>query len=150
MKVTFIKRALLGFPLGMAIGYTISIVFSLAFAKGYYGAVHPELIETFGNEINAVIVQAILWGFIGFIFSGFSVIWEKDNWSLVKQTIITFFVYLLPMMVVGYTLKWFTFNILQVIIFILIFIFIFFFIWISIYLKTKKDVVAFNEKIKKQ
>ena len=149
MKTIFIKRALLGFPLGMAIGYTISIIFSVAFANGYYGAVHPELIATFGNEINAVIFQAILWGLIGFIFSGFSVIWEKDNWSLVKQTTIAFLVYLLPMMVVGYILKWFEFSILQVIIFILIFIFIFFVTWILIYLKTKKDVDAFNKIIKK-
>ena len=150
MKTIFIKRALLGFPLGMAIGYTISIIFSLTFANGYYGAIHPELIETFGNEINAVIVQAILWGLTGFIFSGFSVIWEKDNWSLVKQTTIAFFVYLLSIMVVGYILKWFTFNILQVIIFISIFIFIFFIIWILIYLKMKKDVDAFNAKIQKK
>ena len=148
MKIIFIKRALLGFPLGIAIGYTISIIFSLAFANGYYGAVHPELIEAFGNEINAVIVQSILWGLIGFIFSGSSVIWEKENWSLLKQTTIVFFVYLLPTMVVGYILKWFTFNMLQVIIFISIFIFIFFVIWILIYLKTKKDVQEFNKKIK--
>ena len=94
-----------------------------------------------------MIVQAILWGLIGFIFSGFSVIWEKENWSLVKQTTIAFFVYLLPIMVVGYILKWFTFNMLQVIIFISIFIF--FIIWILIYLKTKKDVDAFNAKIQK-
>ena len=149
MKTLFIKRALLGFPLGMAIGYTINIIFSLAFANGYYGAVHPELIEAFGNEINAVIIQAILWGLLGFIYSGFSVIWEKDNWSLVKQTTIVFFVYLLPMMIVGYILKWYTFNILQVIIFISIFILIFFIIWILIYLKTKKDVDALNAKIQK-
>ena len=148
MKIIFIKRALLGFPLGIAIGYTISIIFSLAFANGYYGAVHPELIEAFGNEINAVIVQSILWGLIGFIFSGSSVIWEKENWSLLKQTTIVFFVYLLPMMVVGYILKWFTFNMLQVIIFISIFIFIFFVTWILIYLKTKKDVQEFNKKLK--
>ena len=149
MKTLFIKRALLGFPLGMVIGHTQNIIFSLAFANGYYGAVHPERIVAFGNEINAVIIQAILWGLLGFIYSGFSVIWEKDNWSLVKQTTIVFFVYLLPMLIVGYILKWFTFNILQVITFISIFIFIFFIIWILIYLKTKKDVDALNAKIQK-
>ena len=150
MKVTFIKRALLGFPLGIAIGYTISIIFSVAFANGYYGAVHPELIETFGSEINAVIVQAILWGLTGFVFAGFSVIWEKNDWSLVKQTTIVFCAYLLPTMIVGYILKWFEFSMLQAIMFVLIFIFIFFFIWVIFYLKAKKDVKAFNERIKKQ
>ena len=148
MKTTFIKRALLGFPLGIAIGYTISIVLSVFFANGYYGAVNPDLAITFGNEINAVIVQAILWGGLGFVFSGFSVIWEKDDWSLVKQTIMAFFAYLLPMMIVGYILKWYTQSILQVVVFILIFVFIFVAIWIAIYLKTKKDVEVLNEKIK--
>ena len=149
MKTKFIKRGLLGFPLGIVIGYTISIVFSLIFARGYYGSVHPELIETFGNEINAVIIQAMLWGITGFIFSGFSVIWEIDDWSLPKQTITAFFAYLLPLMVIGYILKWFVISILQASIFILIFILIFAVIWILTYLKSKKDVELFNEKIKK-
>ena len=149
MKTTFIKRALLGMPLGISIGYIISIIFSLIFAGGYYGAVQPELTTTFGSEISAVIVQALLWGFIGCAFSGFSVIWEKDDWSLVKQTVVAFFAYLLPMMISGYILKWFEFSVLHAIIFVLIFMFIFAVIWICVYLKTKKDVDAFNAKIKK-
>ena len=149
MKTTFIKRALLGIPLGISIGYIISIILSLIFAGGYYGAVNPELAKTFGSEINAVIVQAILWGLIGFDFSGFSVVWEKENWSLVKQTVVGFFAYLLPMIIAGYILKWFTFSVLEVSIFILIFIFNFAVIWILIYLKAKKDVAAFNAKLKK-
>ena len=150
MKAKFIKRALLGFPLGLAIGYTLSIIFSLVFANGYYGAVHPELIASFGSEINAVIIQAILWGLFGSIYAGFSVVWEYDNLSIVKQTAIVFSAYLLPTILVGYILKWFAFSILQVIVFILIFVIIFFVIWILIYFKTKKDVDAFNAKIKKQ
>ena len=149
MKTTFIKRALLGIPLGISIGYIISIITSFIFAGGYYGAVHPELAGTFGSEINAVIIQAILWGLIGFAFSGFSVVWEKDDWSLVKQTVVAFFAYLLPVMISGYILKWFTPSILQVIIFVLIFIFNFAVIWIFFYLKAKKDVDDFNAKIKK-
>ena len=148
MKKTFIKRALLGFPLGMSIGYTMSIIFSLFFADGYYGSVHPELIGTFGTEIAAVIIQAIIWGLFGSIYAGFSVIWENDNLSIVKQTAIVFSAYLLPTFLAGYILKWFKFSIWQVIIFILIFVFIFFVIWILIYLKNKKDVDALNLKIK--
>ncbi|MEG2930077.1 MAG: DUF3021 domain-containing protein, partial [Oscillospiraceae bacterium] len=132
------------------IGYIISIVFSLIFADGYYSAVHPELAITFGSEINAVVVQTILWGLIGFLYSGFSVLWEKDNWSLFKQTVVVFLVYLLPMFIIGYILKWFAFSVLQVIIFILIFIIIFAVIWIFTYLKIKKDVNALNSKIKNQ
>lgn len=149
MKHIFIKRALLGIPLGISIGYIISIIFSLIFANGYYGAVHPELAQTFGNEINAVIIQAMLWGIIGFVYSGFSVIWEKDDWSLTKQTVAVFLAYMLPMIVIGYILKWFTFNILEIFSFVLIFSLIFTLIWIFAYWKLKKDINAINKKIKR-
>ncbi len=43
-----------------------------------------------GNEINAVIVQTILYGILGVGFAASSVIWEIDSWSIVKQTGIYF------------------------------------------------------------
>ena len=86
MKKKIIKRSLLGFPLGITMGYLITILISLGWANGYYSPCVPELISLMGNEINAVIFQTILCGILGVGFAASSVIWEMDSWSIVKQT----------------------------------------------------------------
>ena len=53
-----ILRGLLGFPVGIAIGYVITIVISLIWAQGYYSPCVPELAAAMGNEIYAVTLQA--------------------------------------------------------------------------------------------
>ena len=148
MNNTFIKRGLIGIPIGIVIGYIMSIFLSLAFAGGHYGA-HPEIVKTFGNEINAVIVQTVLWGVLGFVFSGFSVFWEKDNWSLTKQTISVFLVYLLTILPIGYVLKWIKPNFASIALFILIFVSIFISIWVFIYFNMKQNLLKINGTIKK-
>ncbi len=148
MKSNFLKRALLGFPLGVAIGYLLSIVFSVVYAGGYYGAVSPELIALFGSEINAVIIQAVLWGVIGFVFAGFSVVWEVEEWSYAKQTVVVFTAYIVTMTPIALLLRWIDISFISLFLFVAIFIAIFFFIWFAVYLKTRNDIKAINEKIK--
>ena len=62
MKKQIFTRALLGFPLGVAVGYIITIAVSLIWADGYYTPCVPELKELMGSEINAVMLQALLSG----------------------------------------------------------------------------------------
>ena len=76
MKKKIIKRSLLGFPLGITMGYLITILISLGWANGYYSPCVPELISLMGNEINAVIFQTILCGILGVGFAASSVIWK--------------------------------------------------------------------------
>ncbi len=148
MKRSFVKSALLGFPLGITIGYTLSIIFSIVFGGGYYGAVHPELSIILESEINAVIVQAILWGSIGLIFSGASIIWERDDWSLVKQTIVVFSVYLITILPIALILRWINLSLISIMVFVALFIVIFFLIWVVVHLKIKSDIKALNKEIK--
>ena len=49
MKKKIIKRSLLGFPLGITMGYLITILISLGWANGYYSPCVPELISLMGN-----------------------------------------------------------------------------------------------------
>ena len=92
MKKKIIKRSLFGFPLGITMGYLITILISLGWANGYYSPCVPELISLMGNEINAVILQTILCLILGVGFAASSVIWEMDSWSIVKQTGIYFLI----------------------------------------------------------
>lgn len=59
-----------------------------------------------GNEINAVILQALLCGLLGTGFSAGSVIWDIESWNLVKQTGVYFFITASIMMPTAYLLYW--------------------------------------------
>ena len=90
MKKKMIQRGLLGFPLGIAIGFVITVIISMCIGDGSFYPVTPELIDTMKNELNAVILQTILCGIMGTGFAMASVIWKIDSWSLAKQSGIYF------------------------------------------------------------
>lgn len=123
MKKKIFLRSILGFPLGLAIGYVISIIVSLINSNGDYTPCEPTLIAMMGNEINAVMLQALLCGILGMGFAASSVIWELENWGIIKQTGIYFLIF-------G------------------IFVLIFVIIWIIQYTIIRRHVKKMNEALK--
>lgn len=106
MLKKFISRGLFGFPMGLAIGYTFTIITSLIWADGYYAPCMPELVEMVGSEIGAVIVQALLCGLLGGGCAGCSVVWDVETWGLAKQTGIYFLLITVLMMPIAYITYW--------------------------------------------
>lgn len=47
-----IQRGLLGFPLGIAIGFVITVIISMCIGDGSFYPVTPELIDTMKNELK--------------------------------------------------------------------------------------------------
>lgn len=153
MKKKIIARSAIGFPLGIAMGYLITIVISLIWAKGYYSPCIPQLAEVMGNEINAVVLQAILCGILGAGFGGASAIWEIENWSLVKQTGVYFAVISVIMMPIAYFTYWMKHSVTGFLSYFGIFTLIFVIIWIVQFIAGKRNVNKMNEglfKIKKE
>lgn len=148
MKKKLIQRGLLGFPLGISIGYVITIFISIALGEGYYAAVRPELIETMGNEINAVILQAILCGIMGTGFAMASVIWEIETWSLVKQSGIYFAIACAVMFPIAYVANWMQHSIGGVLFYVGIFIAIFIIVWLIQYFIWKRKINDMNKGVK--
>lgn len=64
MKKQILSRGLVGFPVGIAIGFVITLIISAYIGDGSYYPVTPELIGSMGNELNAVILQTVLCGII--------------------------------------------------------------------------------------
>lgn len=148
MKKKIIFRSLLGFPIGVAIGYFITIVISLIWAGGYYSPCVPELVTMMGNEINAVILQAVLCGILGMGFATASVVWEMDDWGLVKQTGIYFLIISVIMMPVAYAAYWMEHSLRGVLSYFGIFVLIFVLIWIVQYAAAKRNVKKMNERLR--
>lgn len=138
---------MLGFPLGLAIGYFITIIISLILANGYYSPCVPELTDAVGSEINAVLLQTLLFGILGSGFAAASVIWEIDNWSLVKQTGIYFLIISIIMMPTAYVLYWMEHSLKGALSYFGIFFIIFAVIWIVQYFISKRIVKKLNETL---
>lgn len=150
MKKKVVLRALLGFPLGIAFGYIITILTSLVWANGFYSPCVPGLIEQMGSEINAVILQAALSGLLGGVFAASSVIWEIENWSIAKQTGIYFAITALVMMPVAYLAKWLEPTVLGFLKYFGIFTLIFIMIWVIQYFVWKSKIEKMNQRIEKK
>lgn len=147
MKKELLKRGLLGFPLGIAIGHIITIVISLFSAKGYYSPCVPSLGDTFGSEIAAVIFQSLLCGILGTSFASASVIWELETWSIAKQTGIYFLVTAATMFPIAWFSHWMKHSLSGFLLYAGIFVGIFIFIWLVQYLIWKNKIEAINEKM---
>lgn len=150
MKKKIFLRSISGFPLGLAIGYLITIIISLIWANGYYSPCIPELIVMMGSEINAVLLQAFLCGILGMGFAASSVIWEIEDWGIVKQTGIYFLIVSIIMMPIAYVTYWMEHSLKGFISYFGIFVFVFAIVWVVQYARDRHNVQKMNEALYKR
>ncbi len=149
MKKELIFRLLVGLLVGIVISYFITIGISLAIGDGDYYPCVPSLIERFGNEITAIIIQTVLSAVLGAGFAGCSLIWEKDEWSLLKQTSIYFSIVSVLMMTIAYICEWMEHSVKGILSYFGIFFAIFIVVWIVQYLIWKARISKIKEGIQK-
>ena len=140
MKKELFSRIFVGLLGGIVISYLITIGISLAIG---------DLIERFGNEVTAIIIQTVLSAVLGAGFAGASVIWEIDKWSLLKQTSIYFGIVSVLMMTVAYICEWMEHSVKGVLSYFAIFVAIFVVVWIVQYLIWKIRIYKIKEGIQK-
>lgn len=150
MKRKLFLRSIFGFPVGVTIGYFITIVISLIMADGQYFPCEPALVALIGSEINAVLLQAILCGLLGAGFSAASIIWDIENWGIIKQTAIYFLVISAIMMPIAYVMYWMEHSMKGILGYFTIFVFIFAVIWIIEYCIIRHNVRKMNETLSKK
>ena len=147
MKKKVILRGLFGLPVGIAIGFVITLLISICIGDGSFYPVTPELIQTTGIELNAVVLQTILCAILGVGFAMASVIWGIDSWSLAKQSGVYFLVISVVMLPIAYFANWTKHSIAGVLSYVGIFVMIFAAVWISQYLLWKRRVKKMNARI---
>ena len=149
MKKKIIMRGLFGLPTGIAIGFVITPIISACIGNGSFYPVTPELIDTMGNELNAVILQTVLCAIMGVGFAAASVIWELDSWSLAKQSGVYFMIISVVMLPIAYVTNWMKHTILGVLSYVAIFAAIFVVVWLSQYLLWKRKIKKMNALVSK-
>lgn len=150
MKKKMVLRGLLGAPLGLAVGYLISIGVSLIAGNGKYLAVAPALAQTFGGELKAVIVQAVIMAVYGMIWAGSSVIWEMDDWSILRQTATHLLITSAATFPTAYLMRWMDHSLGGILLYFGFFFGIYLVIWLSLYSAMKKRIEQLNAKVKEK
>ena len=145
----FARRVFVGLLGGIVISYLITNGISIAIGNGSYYPCVPSLIERFGNEVTAIIMQTALSAVLGAGFAGSSIIWEIDEWSLLKQTSIYFGIVSVLMMTIAYICEWMEHSVKGILSYFGIFVAIFIAVWIVQYLIWKVRVSRIKEKIQK-
>ena len=149
MKKKIILRGLFGLPVGIAIGFVITLLISICIGDGYFYPVTPELIQTTGNELNAVVLQTIMCAILGGGFAMASVIWEIDSWSLAKQSGIYFSIACVTMFPIAYITNWMKHNAIGILSYVGIFVAIFVITWLVQYFVWKRKVKRMNDGVRK-
>ena len=150
MKKKVMLRSLLGAPAALAIGYAITILISLIAGNGEFLAVAPELTETFGSEINAVMVQAGVSMLYGMVWAGSSVIWEVEDWSILRQSVTHLLITSLTTFPIADYLHWMPHTVVGMLTYFGIFFLVYLVIWLSQYSAMKKRVEQLNSKVKEK
>ena len=148
MKKKLIGRGLIGFPVGIAIGYVITVVISICIGDGFFHPVNPELVNKMGSELNAILIQTGLSGIMGTGFAMASVIWEIDSWSLVKQSGVYFAIACVIMFPISYFANWMPHSTGGILSYVGIFVAIFLAAWVIQYSVWKRKITKMNEGIK--
>ena len=87
MKKKIIMRSFMGAPIGVLISVVVAVCISYSIGDGNFHYVSYDLIQECGSEINAVFWQLLVVVLYGAAFGGLSVIWERDDWSIFKQSV---------------------------------------------------------------
>ena len=144
-----IQRGLLGFPLGIAIGYVITVIISICIGDGFFHPVNPELVNKMGSELNAILIQTGLSGIMGTGFAMASVILEIDSWSLAKQSGIYFTIACVIMFPISYFANWMPHSTAGILSYVGIFVAIFVITWLVQYFVWKRKVKRMNDGVRK-
>ncbi len=138
-------RGFIGLPIGVFISTTIALIFSIMW--GTFLPTSAQLIEISGTQLNAALIQYISSCILGFTCASFSVIFEVENWSITKQTIIHSICMFISIFVVAILNHWVSMNFLSILIFIAIWIFIYIIIWIALYTYWKNKILQINRRL---
>lgn len=150
MKKELLFRVFVGVLGGIVLSYFITIAISLIVGDGYYYPCTPSLVERFGSEIAAVLVQTLLSALLGGGFAGCFHLWEKDEWSLLKRTSIYFGIVSVLMMTVAYTCEWMEHSVKGILSYFGIFFAIFVVVWLVQYLVWKARITKIKEELQKK
>ena len=139
MEVIWKKAVILG-AIGMILGIFIG--------AGFWYLMPGEAPET-STSLNAMMLHLLLSGVLGMVANGSSVIYEIEEWSIVRATITHFIIAMGVFYVIAFTLRWFSPADPACWIMSAILVIVYFTIWMVQSLIFKHKVKRMNEELRK-
>lgn len=136
----YFKQAMLwglkyGIPIGLAINYTVILIFS-----GIYGTSYLS----FGYMLKNYVIGVL----VGFGFSALPVIYKIKSWSILRQTVVHFISMLCIYLPCSLIAGWIPMSAVSITIFIIIFTVAYLCYWFSFYFYWKAKIRKLNVAIK--
>lgn len=139
MEVIWKKAVILG-AIGMILGIFIG--------AGFWYLMSGEVPET-STSLSAMMLHLLLSGVLGMVANGSSVIYEIEEWSIIRATITHFIIAMGVFYVIAFTLRWFSPSDPACWIMSAIMVIVYFTIWMVQSLIFKHKVKRMNEELRK-
>ncbi len=147
MKRQILRYCLIGAPIGLALSTLITICISLCIGDGNYYPVVPTLAAECGSELNAVALQALCSMLYGAAWSGASLIWDQEHWSMLRQTVTHLAICSTATLPTAYLMHWMEHSAAGILSYFGIFIAIYAVIWLGMYLRMRQRVRRINARL---
>lgn len=141
----YVFRTLVGIAFGIAITQIIALIVSLFIGNGNFYLFNPVMERVYETSLNAALVQLLSSSLYGGVFGVSTFVFTKDNWSLVKQTVVHFIIITCTCLLCGWLSFWYPHRISGILIAIGECVVTYFIIWFYFYSSYKKSVSKINE-----
>ena len=126
----------------------IGIILGIFVGAGFWYLMSGEVPEA-STGLSAMVLHLLLSGVLGMVANGSSVIYEIEEWSIVRATITHFIISMGIFYVIAFSLGWFSPSDPACWIMSVILVFVYFMIWMVHSLIFKYKVKRMNEELRK-
>ena len=149
MKKEVLKRAVIGFFLGMLIGNFISYISSGRSAVPPV-LVSDDLIRKAGSEMAALIVQTVLSGILGAVSFMGTIFYDLDDWGMTKTMLVHFLLILGVYFPVGFYCGWIEPDLKYILMVTGAMAFAYLIVWVIMYIRYRIETARLNQLVKQQ
>lgn len=149
LKDKAIVQGSVGFGLGVIICTVITAVTSTdLYADGTIHLCAREYAEAVGNELTAFVIQSVLLGLYGALGMGGAVVYEIEEWSILRVTLTHFCTLVTAFFALAFYLRWVSITdgkaLLEL---LLMFVIPYAVIWLVNYLAYKLEIRRINDQL---
>ena len=142
MLMSFLRRAGIGFLLGIVMGDAITVICGYA-QTGTALFFAPEFLQRAGNELNAVVIQSLLAGLYGAVNMGMTILYDLEKPPLTLVTAAHCLIVMLPYIPLSLYLCWIE-TAAEMITVMSVMLAAYFMIWLIMYIIYKIQVKELN------